>query len=62
MKCISDMKRRDARKLQSETQYELCNRCIRMLLNGMKQHAAGEALEVTRGTIGRWWGIYQREG
>jgi len=62
MNYISDMEKRDARKLKSEAQYELRSRCIRMLRKGMKQHEVGEALEVARGTIGRWWGIYQREG
>ena len=59
MNYISGMERRDARKLQSEAQYELRSRCIRMLWKGMKQHEIAEALE---GTVGRWWGIYQREG
>ena len=56
------MEKRDARKLQSEAQYELRSRCIRMLRKGMKQHEVAEALEVARGTIGRWWGIYKLEG
>ena len=56
------MERRDARKLQSEAQYELRSRCIRMLRKGMKQHEVAETLEVARGTVGRWWGISQCEG
>jgi len=62
MNYISGMERRDARKLHSEAQYELRSRCIRMLLKGMKQHEAAGVLEVARGTVGRWWGIYKREG
>ena len=62
MDYISGMERRDARKLQSEAQYELRRSCIRMLRKGMKQHEVAEALEVARGTVGRWWGIYRQEG
>jgi transposase len=62
MNYIYSMERRDARKLHSETQHELRSRCIRMLRKGMKQHETAEALDVARGTVGRWWGIYQREG
>jgi transposase len=62
MNYIYSMERRDARKIQSEAQYELRSRCIRMLRKGMKQHEVAEVLEVARGTVGRWWGIYQREG
>ena len=56
------MEKRDARKLQSEAQYELRQSCIRMLLKGMKQHEVGEALDIARGTVGRFWKIYKREG
>lgn len=56
------MEKRDARKLQSEAQYELRSRSIRMLRKGMKQDEVAGVLEVARGTIGRWWGIYKREG
>jgi len=56
------MEKRDARKLNSEAQYELRSRSIRMLRKGMKQHEVAEVLEVARVTIGRWWGINKREG
>jgi transposase len=62
MQYIFSMEKRDARKLKSETQYELRSRCIRMLRKGMKQHEVAEALEVSRWSVGRWWGIYQEKG
>ena len=56
------MEKRDARKLNREAQYELRSRSIRMLQKGMKQHEVAGVLEVARGTIGKWWGIYKRKG
>jgi transposase len=56
------MEKRDARKLHSEAQHELRSSCIRMLKKGMKKREVAEILEVSRVTVGRWWGIFEREG
>jgi len=56
------MEKRDARKISIEAQYELRCRCIRMLRSGMKQVEVASVLEVSRVSVGRWWGIYRNEG
>ena len=56
------MEKRDARKISSEAQYELRCRCLRMLRQGMKQVEVASILEVSRTSVGRWWGSYRREG
>ena len=56
------MEKRDARKLSKEAQYELRCRCIRMLQSGKKQAEVTETLEVSRGSVGRWWRFFKREG
>ena len=56
------MEKRDARKISSEAQYELRCRCLRMLLQGMKQIEVALILEVSRTSVVRWLGSYRREG
>ena len=56
------MEKRDARKLRSDAQHELRCRCIRMLWSGMKQEEVALILEVSRVSVGRWWGVYRNEG
>jgi transposase len=56
------MEKYDARKITSEAQYELRRKCVRMLQKGMTQQETAEVLEVARPTVGKWYGIYKREG
>lgn len=56
------MEKRDARKLSRDAQFELRCCCIRMLQSGKKQSEVVSALEVSRGSVGRWWQTYRREG
>ena len=56
------MEKRDAIKISSDAHHELRCRCIRMLRSGMKQGEVASVLEVSRVSVGRWWGIYRQEG
>lgn len=56
------MEKRDARKLNSEAQFELRCRCIRMFQQGMKQVDIASVLEVSRNSVVQWLRIYRRDG
>ena len=56
------MKRRDARKLGSEAQYELRRRAVTLKKNGHSHDEVAELLSVSRGAVRKWWGLYSDGG
>ena len=56
------MKHRDARKLGSEAQYELRRRAITLKAKGHSHDQIADLLEVSRGAVRKWWGLYRQGG
>ena len=56
------MKTRDARKLSSEAQYELRRRAVVLKKQGYSHDKVAEMLEVSRGAVRKWWGLYRKGG
>ena len=56
------MKIRDARKLGSEAQFELRQRAITLKKKRHSHDEVAELLEVSRGAIRKWWGLYRQGG
>jgi len=57
------MKKRDARKLSSEAQYEIRQCAVRMVCHeGFTKRDTAVALEVTRQNVGRWVRLYEEGG
>jgi transposase len=56
------MKKRDARKLGSDAQQELRSRAIRLKKQGKTHDEIAAILEVSRGAVRKWWGLYCKGG
>jgi transposase len=56
------MKKRDARKLETQSQYELRRTAIKLLKSGKSQEKVAEILEVGTTAVWRWNKLYQTQG
>lgn len=56
------MKTRDARKLGSDAQFELRRRAVALKKKGHTHDEVATLLEVSRGAIRKWWGLYRQGG
>jgi transposase len=56
------MKKRDARKLSSDAQYEVRRTAIKLLKSGKSQKEVADILDVARQAIWRWQKLYDAKG